>query len=287
MNLSSHRRGFTLIELLVVIAIIAVLIALLLPAVQAAREARRAQCVNNMKQLGLGIHNYHTANDCFPPGGLMTMNPNISINIFSWSAHAFMLGQLEQQVLYNAADIVITPVGGAGYGPQGYYMNSTVVGTRLATFLCPSQSPPSWPYWFGGNYTTAPGNNYYASYGAGIEWLASGATGGPPNGVFQHSGPSLGLRDIQDGASQTVAFGEWRVGSPALCRSSRRRRTSLTLAASPPGSPTAKPRRGESRCPLSTGTGFRRGSRSARRGSPTPRIGRSTVWSSASSGPGA
>jgi prepilin-type N-terminal cleavage/methylation domain-containing protein len=63
------RRGFTLIELLVVIAIIAVLIALLLPAVQAAREAaRRAQCVNNLKQLGISLHNYHSALNCFPPG---------------------------------------------------------------------------------------------------------------------------------------------------------------------------------------------------------------------------
>ena len=64
-----RRRGFTLIELLVVIAIIAVLIALLLPAVQAAREAaRRAQCINNLKQIGIALHNYHQVNDSFPPG---------------------------------------------------------------------------------------------------------------------------------------------------------------------------------------------------------------------------
>ena len=70
-----RRRGFTLIELLVVIAIIAVLIALLLPAVQAAREAApRAQCINNMKQIGLGLHNYHQVNDCFPSGGLNSTN---------------------------------------------------------------------------------------------------------------------------------------------------------------------------------------------------------------------
>ena len=69
-----HRRGFTLIELLVVIAIIAVLIALLLPAVQAAREAaRRAQCVNNLKQLGLAAHNYLSSTDCFPPECKRTM----------------------------------------------------------------------------------------------------------------------------------------------------------------------------------------------------------------------
>jgi prepilin-type N-terminal cleavage/methylation domain-containing protein len=69
------RPGFTLIELLVVIAIIAVLIALLLPAVQAAREAaRRAQCVNNLKQIGLALHNYHGVNDAFPPAALPTYN---------------------------------------------------------------------------------------------------------------------------------------------------------------------------------------------------------------------
>src|SRR3954447_7443424 len=95
--------GFTLIELLVVIAIIAVLIALLLPAVQAAREAaRRAQCLNNLKQIGLALHNYHQSNDAFPPGGLIarasdtgTMGTNVG-----FAPLPRLLGGVEQQSLY-------------------------------------------------------------------------------------------------------------------------------------------------------------------------------------------
>src|SRR5262245_11298428 len=96
-----RRRGFTLIELLVVIAIIAVLIALLLPAVQAAREAaRRAQCINNLKQIGLALHNYHSTNDSFPPGASMAYgnspgSSNDITNWNNWSASAMLLSYLE------------------------------------------------------------------------------------------------------------------------------------------------------------------------------------------------
>jgi prepilin-type processing-associated H-X9-DG protein/prepilin-type N-terminal cleavage/methylation domain-containing protein len=211
--------GFTLIELLVVIAIIAVLIALLLPAVQAAREAaRRAQCVNNLKQIGLALHNYHQTNDCFPPGALVLFtggNPSGTMNNnWSPSAHVRLLGNLEQQALFNSVNWSVGIVNDT-YGTQA---NATVSITRLSAFLCPSDIPPGFLASNGGapvSSFTAAGNNYFASLGSTLEFDGS-KTGGPPNGMFQYVGVggngSIGLRDVLDGSSNTIAFGEWRVG---------------------------------------------------------------------------
>jgi prepilin-type N-terminal cleavage/methylation domain-containing protein/prepilin-type processing-associated H-X9-DG protein len=211
-----RRLGFTLIELLVVIAIIAVLIALLLPAVQAAREAaRRAQCVNNLKQIGLAMHNYHSVNDCFPSGGLPTTNSNGTARPEngSFSAHARMLGYLEQQALYNAINFGLSIKSDA----NGFATNSTATKTRIFAFLCPTCVAPAWTDTESSNQGgpfTAPGNHYFASYGAGIEWVAQPQrAGGPPNGVFQVTGPPIGIAQITDGTSNTIAFGEWKTGS--------------------------------------------------------------------------
>src|SRR6476620_2926322 len=112
-NRGSARRpghGFTLIELLVVIAIIAVLIGLLLPAVQAAREAaRRIQCVNNLKQIGIAVHNYHESNNCLPPSAMWPCGAHYGNvdNCFSWGASLFLtiLPYIEQGTAWNAYNV--------------------------------------------------------------------------------------------------------------------------------------------------------------------------------------
>src|SRR5262245_3028814 len=128
--MSERRSGFTLIELLVVIAIIAVLIALLLPAVQAAREAaRRAQCTNNLKQLGLAIANYESANTVLPSGDTYGVgngfcsSPGFGNGCQNTPWFVLMLPYIEQSTLYNAFN---APIGVEGPGLLGYIVNSTV-----------------------------------------------------------------------------------------------------------------------------------------------------------------
>ncbi len=147
-------RGFTLIELLVVIAIIAVLIALLLPAVQSAREAaRRAQCVNNLKQMGLAIHNYQSANGSFPmglfwvaePGGSWSLQAGAGSHAFGFSFFAMMLPFMEQSNIYNAINFSIPAGGhpGNGTGYLGGNINSGMINrtgliAQINSFICPS-----------------------------------------------------------------------------------------------------------------------------------------------------
>ncbi len=209
------RRGFTLIELLVVIAIIAVLIALLLPAVQAAREAaRRSQCVNNLKQIGLALHNYHSTHDVFPMG-VSQYIPTSAFHWDNWSAQALMLGALEQTTMYNAANFMVGN-NQTGAGP-GYYMNKTVTGAKLSFFLCPSDGNAGSVTVANNGTNNALDNSYVGSVGTTTlspnggtgAWSTAGSTG-----MFWYY-RSYGMRDATDGSSNTIAFSAGLVGGPA------------------------------------------------------------------------
>jgi len=222
-NRNRARHGFTLIELLVVIAIIGVLIALLLPAVQAAREAaRRAQCTNNMHQLGLALANYESATGGYPASyGTRNYDGSSWTTWGSFSPHAMLLGYLEQTPVYNSINFSLHSHGDsvdaatvAAMGTNSDRANTTAVSTRIQTLLCPSSPLPAGTYYTRPN----PGNNYFASVGSSLHW--NGATGNSaPNGLFKFGGSDnnetsvgLGIRDVLDGTSNTIAFGEWRTG---------------------------------------------------------------------------
>ena len=201
-----HRRGFTLIELLVVIAIIGVLIGLLLPAVQAAREAaRRAQCTNNLKQIGLALHNYQSSHGSFPPGYASlwkkdggdagTAQDDIGQG---WGWASMILPQLEQPAIWNAINFSLT---------MTYPANDTAQLVRINGYLCPSDGPNSTiPVRDAANantiYTVASAN-YVGTYGTG----EIGDAPGNGNGMFFRNS-SVSFRDMLDGSSQTFMVGE-------------------------------------------------------------------------------
>ena len=211
-----RRRGFTLIELLVVIAIIAVLIALLLPAVQSAREAaRRMQCTNNLKQIGIALHNYHDVKGGFPMGagsGIYSF-PNYNSKHF-WSAHAAMLPMLEKGPIYNAINFNWGTGDNTGAGAV-FFINSTAIQAQIKEFLCPSD--PNGPISLLAG--TGTGNNdYFACVGATSDLLGTFSAGAPSLATIKTTGTfafqqSKPISAIIDGTSNTVAFAESTVGS--------------------------------------------------------------------------
>ena len=229
MAISSNRsrRGFTLIELLVVIAIIAVLVALLLPAVQQAREAaRRTQCKNNLKQIGLALHNYHDVFQCFPPSYLITpnattgpMGPASTASGDSgpgWTALMMMLPQIEASNIYNSFNINL---------PCWDTSNAKLATTVIPTYLCPSATNTSSTYAVkdaSGNNVTFAGSpitamfsvsNYVANAGQIEVWDGAAVVAAAMDLSSIANGPlyrnsRTQMRDVIDGLTNTVFFGE-------------------------------------------------------------------------------
>jgi len=258
---TSPRRGFTLIELLVVIAIIAVLIGLLLPAVQSAREAaRRAQGVNNLKQLGLAMHNYMDSNQSTPPTGIpMGLPGNVQ---GGFSTLARMLPFLEQTPIYNAMNFSVgerwgpgdsfasgaflCPSGANDCSAGGEYsaINASAIGNQITSFLCPSDTELGTQQKLYLNREGKLIGRFSYPTNVGVNPFTSSATSGALNGpgyfpnYLQHQSnvshavatklkadSPVSIARFTDGTTNTVCFSEWARGS------------GIDLAASKPGLP--------------------------------------------------
>jgi prepilin-type N-terminal cleavage/methylation domain-containing protein/prepilin-type processing-associated H-X9-DG protein len=236
-NVSPRRRAFTLIELLVVIAIIGTLVGLLLPAVQKVREsASRMQCANNLKQLALAVHNFHSARGKFPANSLYTYDPTGP----NWSWLAHILPDIEQNNLYTQANIGGTP-------PNNINQSLPQIAQRVKTFLCPSdpsafQGPVSYPSNFdmydpalgpltyevtcyrgniGSNWGGGPpGSSLW--WGTDPQWCNPDPNNTNPgttydgcangNGVIWENNNPINILNVTDGSSKTIMIGEALTG---------------------------------------------------------------------------
>lgn len=198
MNAMRRRAGFTLIELLVVIAIIAVLIALLLPAVQQAREAaRRTQCKNNLKQIGLAMHNYHDVLQTFPPGRIVNY---VSGQGHCFSAYAHLLPYFDQGPLYAQISFTANP-------DDAGNANAVPTSMILPGLQCPSDLQVVLQAGFGTH-------NYPMNTGTTFPVSLKNPQGTPITGIFFENS-RIRIADITDGTSHTVCFCETVKSDPS------------------------------------------------------------------------
>lgn len=215
-SLSSPRRqrAFTLVELLVVIAIIGILVALLLPAIQAAREAaRRSQCINNLKQLGVGLHNYHDTHRCFPPGAVIQPTGYVPTGYTGltepngWAWSALILPFIEETAIWDACGNGLVPID----------QRLTEIATPLKAYRCPSDTSSqtnnrNWT-WSSCTYTDTAIPKPATSNYMGMLGSQGGCYDNCNGTFFRNRGLNFG--EVVDGTSNTIGLGErcWQLSA--------------------------------------------------------------------------